>query len=88
MSPKPKKASDKENTQGLKEIQTAMGWVEANVIKSYLQSNGIHCVFKGGGAQSILPQTTDGMGQIKIFVMEEDAGLAEKLLKKHNESEE
>jgi len=86
MSPRPKKASDKENSQGLKDIQTAMGWVEADVIKSYLESNGIKCVFKGSGAQSILPQTTDGMGQIKIYVLEADAALAEKLLKKFGES--
>jgi len=39
-------------------------------------------VFKGGGAQSILPQTTNGMGAIKICVLENDLPLAEKLLKK------
>jgi len=86
MSPRPKKASNKENSQGLKDIHTAMGWVEADVIKSYLESNGIKCVFKGSGAQSILPQTTDGMGQIKIYVMEDDAALAKKLLKEYRES--
>jgi len=75
-----KKTDSKETLQNLKEVQTCMGFVEANVIRSYLENNGIKSVFKGSGAQSILPQTTDGLGEIKIFVLEKDFPLAEKLL--------
>jgi len=87
MGLEPKKSTPKKKMQGLTEVQTAMGFVEAEVIRSYLESNGIKCVFKGTGAQSIMPQTTDGMGQIKIYVLDEDAELAEELLKQLNPAE-
>lgn len=82
MSPKPKKNKGPEQRQCLKEVFASQGFAEAEVIRSYLESNGIKSVFKGTGAQSILPQTTDGMGAIKICVLEEDLPLAEGLLKK------
>lgn len=82
MKPKPKKPKNAQADQCLKEVRTSQGFVEAEVVRSYLESNGIKCVFKGSGAQSILPQTTDGMGAIKICVLEKDMPLAEKLLKK------
>ncbi len=82
-----KKSLPKRKMQSLTEVHTSMGFVEAEVIKSYLESSGIKCVFKGTGAQSIMPQTTNGMGQIKIYVMDEDVELAEELLKKLNPEE-
>jgi len=87
MDQETKKSSPKRKKQGLTEVHTSMGFVEAEVIKSYLENNGIKSVFKGTGAQSIMPQTTDGMGQIKIYVLDEDAELAEELLKKLNPEE-
>jgi hypothetical protein len=82
MAARKKATSERETRQNLKEVQTCMGFVEAEVIRSFLENNGIKCVFKGSGAQSILPQTTDGLGEIKIFVLENDFALAQKLLKK------
>ncbi len=66
----------------LKELCKAWGSPEAEVIKSFLQSNGITCIFRGKVAQSIHPFTADGLGEIKIFVSEKDYALANELLKK------
>lgn len=64
----------------LKEVQKVWGDAEAEVIKSYLESNGIPCIFRGRMAQSVYPLTADGLGEIKILVSEEDYELAKKLL--------
>ncbi len=68
----------------LKEVHKAWGLPEAEVIKAFLESNGILCYFRGKVVQSILPFTTDGLGEIKIFVSEKDYALAIKLLKEKN----
>ncbi len=84
MVPKRKKAegAGSDTNQCLKEVFRSQGFAEAEVVRSYLESNGIKSVFKGTGAQSILPQTTDGMGAIQVCVLEKDLALAEELLKK------
>jgi hypothetical protein len=76
-----KRKAPKEPRECLRVVQTSMGFVEAEIIRSYLESNGIKTVFQGTGAQSILPQTTDGMGKIEVCVLERDLPLARQLLK-------
>ncbi|MBN1274559.1 MAG: DUF2007 domain-containing protein [Candidatus Aminicenantes bacterium] len=78
---------DKENDGGrnkneteFKELKIVQGPVEAEVIKSFLESNGIACVFRGKVVQSVHPFSADGLGQIKIMVMKKDYTLAERLL--------
>ena len=66
----------------LKELCKVWGSPEAEVIKSFLQSNGITCIFRGKVVQSVHPFTADGLGEIKIFVAEKDYALAKELLKK------
>ena len=63
-----------------KEVHKVWGPVEAEVIKSYLESNGISCIFRGKVAQSVHPFSADGLGEIKILVREKDYALAKKLL--------
>ena len=67
----------------LKELCKAWGSAEAEVIKSFLQSNGITCIFRGKVVQSVHPFTADGLGEIKVFVSEKDYALAKELLKSH-----
>ncbi|UCE42983.1 MAG: DUF2007 domain-containing protein [Candidatus Aminicenantes bacterium] len=69
-----------------KEVYKAWGSVEAEVIKSFLQSHGIPCLLKGLVVQSVHPFTMDGLGEIKILVPEKDHEEAEKLL--HSRQEE
>ncbi|MCK4932235.1 MAG: DUF2007 domain-containing protein, partial [Candidatus Aminicenantes bacterium] len=54
--------------------------VEADVIKSFLESNGISCLLRGKVVQYIHPFSADGLGEIKIFVSKKDFALAKKLL--------
>lgn len=68
-----------------KEVYKAWGSVEAEVIKSFLKSHGIPCLLKGLVVQSVHPFTMDGLGEIKILVPVKDYGVAEKLLKSHQE---
>lgn len=78
--------NDREKNQELKEVCKVWGPAEAEVIKSYLKSNGISCVLKGLVVQSIHPFSADGLGEIKVFVLEKDYTLAKKLLKDKKES--
>ena len=64
----------------LRELTTVMGPVEAEVIKTFLESQGIPCILRGLMAQSVYPFSVDGMGEIKILVSEADYDVAQELL--------
>ncbi|MGD8534745.1 MAG: DUF2007 domain-containing protein [Candidatus Aminicenantes bacterium] len=76
-----KKKRPAEDTK-LKELHKVWGPVEAEIIKSYLESNGIVCILRGRVVQSVHPFSADGLGEIKILVSEEDYIRAQELLKK------
>ncbi len=65
----------------LKEVHTVWGPVEADVIKSFLESNGMSCLLRGRVVQSVHPFSADGLGEVKIFVSKKDYALAKNLLK-------
>lgn len=69
--------------QEFKEIHKVWNQTEAEIIKSFLESQGISCLIKGRIVQNVYPFTTDGLGEIKIFVLEKDCELAKKLLENH-----
>ena len=71
---------DRGEKLNLVEVARVHGPVEAEVIKNFLESEGISCFFKGLMLQSIYPFSADGLGEIKIFVPEKDLELAKKLL--------
>jgi len=75
----------KENDLELKEVHRVWGLSEAEIIKSFLESNGIDCVFQGRNVQTVYPITTDGMGEIKIMVTESDYEAAKALLEEKTE---
>lgn len=64
----------------LKEIHAVQGPVEAEVIKSLLESHGIRCILKGLVVQSVHAFSADGLGEIKIMVSEHDYEKAKKLI--------
>ena len=66
----------------LKEVHRVWGLAEADVIKSFLESNGIVCIYRGLVVPSIYSFTTDGMGEIHIMVKEADFETAKALLEK------
>ena len=75
-----KKEKKSEEDLRLKEVHTVWGPVEADVIKSFLESHGIPCLLRGKVVQSVHPFSADGLGEIKIFVPKKDYTLAKKLL--------
>ncbi len=64
----------------LREVHTVQGPVEAEVIKSLLQSQGITCILKGLVVQSVHAFSADGLGKIKILVAEQDYETAKQLI--------
>ena len=79
------KEKKSEEESELKEVHKVWGPVEADVIKSFLKSNGISCLLRGKVVQSVHPFSADGLGEIKIFVPRKDYALAKKLLKDKRE---
>ncbi|MGD2294465.1 MAG: DUF2007 domain-containing protein [Candidatus Aminicenantes bacterium] len=75
-------ANAKETRQDtrLKLVKKVWGPVEAEVIKSLLESHGISCVLKGLVVQSVHAFSVNGLGEIKIFVTEKDFDLARTLI--------
>jgi|APFre7841882590_1041340.scaffolds.fasta_scaffold84616_2 hypothetical protein len=75
-----KKDNDRPHDLRLKELTSVWGPAEAEVIKSFLESQGIPCIYKGRVVQSIHPFSVDGLGEIRIFVPEKDYETAKKLI--------
>jgi hypothetical protein len=66
------------------EVTHVWGLAEADVIKSYLDSNGIDCIYQTLVVPFVHVFTTDGMGEIKIMVKAEDYEAAKSLLAQTN----
>ena len=81
-----KKGSNKESE--LKEVRKVYGPVEADVIKSFLESQGISCILRGRMLQSVMPYTVDGLAEIKVLVAEKDFEIADRLLESANKFQE
>jgi hypothetical protein len=64
----------------LRELTRVMGPVEAEVIKSFLESQGIPCILRGQMSQGIYPFSVDGLGELKVMVSESDYSLAKEIL--------
>ena len=82
------KDKDAERRYDLKEVIRVQGPVEAEVIRNFLESEGISCFFKGLIVPSVHPFTADGLGEIKIFVQEGDWESAKNLLENRDFSAE
>jgi hypothetical protein len=80
MDKKNKKEKKSEEESQLKEVHKVWGPVEADVIKSFLESNGISCLLRGKVVQSVHPFSAEGLGEIKILVSKKDYALAKKLI--------
>jgi hypothetical protein len=68
----------------LSEVQ---GRLEAEFIKSYLESQGIEVeLFQESIGHHIYPVTVDGLGRVQIFVPKDQAAEARQLLEEYNQS--
>jgi hypothetical protein len=64
----------------LRELIRVWGLAEADVIKSFLESNGIACIYRSLNVPSVYTFSTDGMGEIRIMVKDEDFETARSLV--------
>ena len=70
----------------LTEVQ---GRLEAEFIKSYLESQGIESeLFQESVGHHIYPVTIDGLGRVQIFVPKDQAQEARALLEEYNNARE
>ena len=65
----------------LAELCRVNGPVEAEVIKNFLESQGIACILQGQMLQAIYPILIDGLAEIKVMVAEKDLAAAMELVK-------
>ncbi len=70
----------------LKELISVQGEMEARIIYGILESEGIRVLIKSNMASGALPFTVDGMGNVKLFVLEDDLAAAEEIIKVFREN--
>ena len=71
-------------SEKLVEVYKATNEMEAQVIKSLLESYEIPCFLKSNAAPSVHMFTIDGMGEVKVMVLDSVADQARKLIKSDN----
>jgi len=64
----------------LVEVYKAIGELEAQIIKSLLESQGIPCLLKSLAAPSVHVFVADGMGEVKVMVCASMAEKAKRLI--------
>ncbi len=64
----------------LEVVYIAQGELEANVIKSHLESEGIPVLLEYESVGRVIGLTVDGLGQIKVLVPRELAEEAKKII--------
>ncbi len=64
------------------QVYHAHSEMEAQVIKGLLESYNIPCFLKSNAAPSVHPFTVDGMGEVRIMVLESLAPQARELINK------
>jgi len=71
-------------SEKLVEVYKATNEMEAQVIKGLLESYEIPCFLKSHAAPSVHMFTIDGMGEVKVMVLDSMADRAKKLIKSDN----
>ena len=72
------------NNRELVEVYKATGEVEAQVIKSLLESFGVPCLLKSDAARSVHAFTVDGMGEVRVMVWQSMAEKAKRLIEERD----
>jgi hypothetical protein len=66
------------------EVYQARNEMEAQVIKSLLESYDIPCFMKSNAAPSVHTFTMDGMGEVRVMVLESMVDKARELIVRDN----
>ena len=72
------------NNRELVEVYKATGEVEAQIIKSLLESFGVPCLLKSDAARSVHAFTVDGMGEVRVMVWQSMAEKAKRLIEERD----
>lgn len=72
------------NKEKMVEVYKAPNEMEAQVIRGLLESYGIPCFLKSNAAPSVHLFTVNGMGEVKIMVLESLAEEARNLIMGNN----
>jgi hypothetical protein len=64
----------------LEVVHIAQGELEANVLKSHLESEGIPVLLEYESVGRVIGLTVDGLGMIKVLVPREFAEVAKKII--------
>jgi len=80
MSEDSKKGHEHPQDEDLREVTQVWDQNEAEIIKGFLESQGIPCFFRGQILHSVYPIFVDGLGEIKILVQAKDLETARELL--------
>ena len=74
------------NKGNLVEVYRAAGEMEAQVIKSLLESYGIPCLLQSKAAPSVHTFAVDGMGEVRVMVWEGVVEKAKRLVREENDA--
>jgi len=66
--------------ESLVEVYRATNEIEALVIKGLLETNDISCIFTSHAARSVHVFTADGMGEVRVMVLESVAEEAKRII--------
>lgn len=58
---------------------------EAAIVMAYLESQGIESRMNSEVPHTVLPLTVDGLGEVRVMVVEEDADRARQVLRERQE---
>jgi hypothetical protein len=72
------------NNEKMVEVYQARNEMEAQVIKGLLESYDIPCFMKSNAAPSVHTFTMDGMGEVRVMVLESMADKARELIVRDN----
>lgn len=61
-------------------VYRAWGFPEAHVVRGLLETSGIKCFLESAAAPSVHAFNIDGMGEVRVKVLEDDAADAEALI--------
>jgi hypothetical protein len=78
---------DSDRDDELVELTKVQGEFEAQVLRAMLECEGIDAAIRAGIAQSVLPFTVDGLGEVKVFVHRRDLERAEAVIEEYRAHE-
>jgi hypothetical protein len=79
---------EEEDEEGLVQLISVQGEMNAQVIIGLLESEGIESMMRSHQTFSALPFSVDGMGAVRIMVKREDLGKARKILEEYSHGDD